>query len=416
MVCTSNERAGHSMNEPRLGRLRGPGHDASHVEPIELFYDVVYVLAVTQLTRHLLDDLSLRGAIETLILLLAVWAAWIHIAWLTNYLDPRERVMRVLLLALMLVSLVMSASLLEAFDGYGLAFGGALSASLLIGQTYGLIALWGRDPIGMVFERVLIWWVPVSALLVAGGLMDGSARLVAWGVAILVMYVVTATGFPLPRLGHAMTTDYPISGEHFAHRCYLFITIALGETILVIGTQFARLPRDGPTMEAFVLAFLGSAGLWWLYFDRDAEAGIGAISAAADPGRLGLWAYTFFHVPLVAGVIVSAAAFELTLAHPDSEVDVATACLMLGGAALFFFGLALFELEISRASVVPPLIAIGGLAALTPVATVATNLGLLAATTAIIAVASMSLTMRRRIAVESGAHERGLDEEAAGER
>ena len=82
MVCTSNERAGHSMNEPRLGRLRGPGHDASHVEPIELFYDVVYVLAVTQLTRHLLDDLSLRGAIETLILLLAVWAAWIHIAWL----------------------------------------------------------------------------------------------------------------------------------------------------------------------------------------------------------------------------------------------------------------------------------------------------------------------------------------------
>jgi low temperature requirement protein LtrA len=113
--------------------------------------------------------------------LLAVWAAWIHIAWLTNYLDPRERVMRVLLLALMLVSLVMSASLLEAFDGYGLAFGGALSASLLIGQTYGLIALWRRDPIGGVFERVLIWWVPVSALLVAGGFMDGSARLVAWG-------------------------------------------------------------------------------------------------------------------------------------------------------------------------------------------------------------------------------------------
>lgn len=246
--------------------------------------------------------------------------------------------------------------------------------------------------------------------------MDGSARLVAWGVAILVMYVVTATGFPLPRLGHAMTTDYPISGEHFAHRCYLFITIALGETILVIGTQFARLPRDAPTMGAFVLAFLGSAGLWWLYFDRDAEAGIGAISAAADPGRLGLWAYTFFHVPLVAGVIVSAAAFELTLAHPDSEVGVATACLMLGGAALFFFGLALFELEISRASVVPPLIAIGGLAALIPVATVATNLGLLAATTAVIAVASMSLTMRRRIVVGSGAHERGLDEEAAGER
>src|SRR5919106_997772 len=288
--------------------------------------------------------------------------------------------MRVLLLALMLLSLVMSASLLEAFDGYGLAFGGALSASLLIGQTYGLIAVWGRDPIGMVFERVLIWWFPVSALFIAGGLMDGSARLVAWGVAILVMYVVTATGFPLPRLGHAMTTDYTISGEHFAHRCYLFITIALGETILVIGTQFARLPRDAPTMGAFVLTFLGSAGLWWLYFDRDAEAGIGAISAAA---------------------------FELTLAHPNSEVDVATACLMLGGAALFLFGLALFELEISRASVVPPLIAIGGLAALTPVATVATNLGLLAATTAVIAVASMSLTMGRRIVVESGAHERG---------
>ena len=399
-------RDGGSTIEARLGRLRAPGHVASHVEPIELFYDVVYVLAVTQLTRHLVDDLSLRGAVETLILFLAMWAAWIHIAWLTNYLDPGARVMRALLLGLMLASLVMSASVFNAFDEYGLAFGGALSASLLIGQTYALAAVWGRYRIAAVFERVIVWWIPVSALLIVGGLMGGSARLVTWALAIVLMYVVTATGFPLPRLGHAMTTDYPISGEHFAHRCYLFITIALGETILVIGTQFAQLPRDAPTMAAFVFAFLASAGLWWLYFDRDAEAGIGAISAAADPGRLGVWAYTFFHVPLVAGVVVSAAAFELTLAHPDRDVEVATASLMLGGPALYFFGLTLFELEISRASVVPPLIAIAALAALIPVAAVATTLGLLAATTAVITVAATSLTMGRRIAIEAGVRER----------
>jgi low temperature requirement protein LtrA len=370
----------------RLTRLREPGHEAALVEPIELFYDLVYVLAVTQLTGHLLAGLTPRGALETVVLLMAVWGAWIHVAWITNYFDPRTRATRLLLLALMFCSLIMSSSLPQSFGDQGLAFAGGLSASLLIGQTWVLVAVAGRHPLTAVFKRVLIWWLPTSALLVAGGLVNGDARLACWLAVLVVMYVVTATGFPVPGLGRALTSEYTIAGEHMAHRCYLFITIALGESILVIGSQFGQLPRQPSTLAAFMLAFLGSAGLWWLYFDRSAGAGIAAMATAADPGRLGVWAYTYFHLPMVAGVILAAAGYEIVIAQPAAEVDLPAAVLTLGGPLLFVAGLALFKGNIRGEFPLVSLIVIGALLALIPVALATSALVLLAATTGVVVV------------------------------
>ena len=377
-------RATRLPGDGRFGHLREHDERAAEVKPIELFFDLVYVLAVTQLTRHLLANLTLRGALESLVLLLAVWGAWNHIAWITNYFDLDDRAARLVLIGLMLVSLIMSSSLFEAFDEHGLAFAAALSTSLLGGQAFALAAVGRGHPLTLVFERVLIWWVPVAALLLVGGLVDGVARIVVWLVALAVLYAVTWSGFPLPGLGRSVTTDYTIAGEHMAHRCLLFVTIALGESILVIGSEFGELSRAPSTVAAFVIAFVGSVALWWIYFDRGAMAGMRQIAAAPDPGRLGLTAFTFFHVPMVAGVIVAAAGDELALAHPREQVDVATACVVIGGPLLFLVGHTLYKRALWHVVPVYRLTAIGALLALVPVAVFSTALLLLALTTAVV--------------------------------
>jgi low temperature requirement protein LtrA len=378
-----------TANEPRarLAHLRGRGQ-AAEVRPIELFFDLVYVLAVTQLTRHLIENLTLRGALETLILMLAVWGAWTHIAWITNYFSLGDRAARLVLIGLMLASLIMSSSLFGAFEDHGLAFAGALSTSLLGGQVTVLVAVGRQHALATVFERVLIWWIPVCALLIAGGLVDGEARVALWVIALSALYAVTWTGFPLPRLGRSLTTDYTIAGEHMAHRCYLFITIALGESILVIGSQFGELPRASSTVAAFVIAFISSVAFWWIYFDRSAEAAIEVIGTATDPGRLGLTAYTFCHLPMVAGVIVAAAGYELAIAHPGDQLNVATTCLILGGPFLFLAGQTLFKRALWGYVPRDRLATIGVLLVLIPVAVASTALLLLSLATTVVATAA----------------------------
>jgi low temperature requirement protein LtrA len=379
--------------------LREQGRGAGVVRPIELFFDLVYVLAVTQLTRHLLANLTLRGVLETLILLLAVWGAWNHIAWITNYFDLGDRAPRLVLIGLMFASLIMSSSLFGAFDDHGLAFAAALSASLFGGQLAAVAAVGRRHRLSAVLERVLIWWIPVCSLLIAGGFVAGNARIALWVLALVVLYTVTWTGFPLPGLGRSLTTDYTIAGEHMAERCYLFITIALGESILVIGSQFGELAREPSTVTAFVIAFVGSVAFWWIYFDRSAEAGIEVMATATDPGRLGVTAYTYFHVPMVAGVIAAAGGYELAIAHPRDQVAAATACLILGGPALFLVGHTLFKRALWGLVPRARLAAIGALAALIPVAIVSTTLLLLALTSAVVVSAAWSSSRTHTSAV-----------------
>lgn len=378
-----------TLEERPPAHLREPGERAGEVRPIELFFDLVYVLAVTQLTRHLLAHLTLRGALETLILLLAIWGAWNHIAWITNYFDLGARATRLVLIGLMFASLIMSSSLFEAFGDHGLGFAGALSASLLGGQVFALAGVGRRHALAVVFERVLIWWIPVCVFLIAGGLVADDARIALWVIALAVLYVVTGTGFPLPRLGRSLTSDYTITGAHMAERCYLFITIALGESILVIGSQFGELPRTASAVAAFVTAFIGSVAIWWIYFDRSAEAAREAIATARDPGRLGVIAYTYFHVPIVAGVIVAAAGYELAMAHPGDQLDVATACLILGGPALFLVGQTLFKSAVWGRVPSSRLVPIGAVLALIPVAVVSTALVLLSLATTVLAAAAL---------------------------
>lgn len=349
-----------------------------------MFFDLVYVLAITQLTHHLLDHLTLRGAVETLLLLLVVWLGWIHTVWTTNYFDLRARPFRLVLIGVMLASLIMSASLPEAFDDRGFEFAAAFVAILAGGTAFLLACIGRRHRLSAVLERVLIWWSAIGLLWLAGGAAAGDARVAIWVVAVAAVYVVMWFGFPLPRLGRSLTTDYTITGEHMAHRCYLFITVALGESILITGSNFGERPSSAGTVAAFVVAFIGSVAFWWIYFDRGAEAGAEVIAGATDPGRLGLTAYTYFHIPMVAGIIVAAAGDELAIAHPNDSVTAATASIILGGPALYLAGTVLFKSALWGYVPASRFAGIAALAAIVPLALVASNLVLAAAATGVV--------------------------------
>jgi low temperature requirement protein LtrA len=366
-------------------RDRDEPHGHGHrVTPLELFFDLVFVFAVTMVSRFLLEHLTLRGAAQTLLLLVAVWRAWIVTAWLTNWFDPDRRPVRALLVGLMLVSLLMSAALPEAFGGRGLVFAGAY-AVMLVGRMLFAVAAPGPTPaLRRNFQRNLIWASGAGALWLAGGVATGAAREALWLGAVAIDVAAPAAGFYVPGLGPARTRDWAIAGEHLAERCGLFMIIALGESILVTGATLAGLALEPAVVAAFVVAFLGSVAFWWLYFDRSAESAAEVIARDADPGRLGRAAYTYLHLPMVAGIIVAAAGDELSIAHPGGPITAPAVATLVGGAALFLLGHFLFKRAVFGARSASRLTGLAALAALLPLSPFLTPLGLAGAVTLVL--------------------------------
>jgi low temperature requirement protein LtrA len=334
---------------------------------LELFFDLVFVYAVTQLSHRLLDHLTIGSTLGTLLLLVAVWRAWVDTTWVTNWFDPDRTPVRLLLVALMLVSLVMSVAIPEAFDEGGPMFALAY-VTIQAGRTaFVVLALERSSSLGRNFQRILAWFAIPAVLWVAGGLLQGEARYVLWVIAVVLEYTGPVAGFWTPGLGRSTTADWTVEGGHFAERCRLFVILALGESILVTGTTFAEIEASTATVSAFVVAFLGSVALWWIYFGRSAEAASGMFSSSEDPGRLARSAYTYFHLPMIAGIITVAAADELTVAHPGEHGTLASVTLTLGGTALFLAGHALFKWAVFGGLSWPRVVAIAALIALIPV-------------------------------------------------
>src|SRR5580658_3039361 len=188
---------------PRLLRDRS---GAQRVTNIELFFDLVYVFAVTQLSHHLLGEPTVRGALQTGLLLVMVWLVWIYTTWVTNWLDPEQMAVRLLLVVLMLVSLAMSASLPRAFGDLGLWVGGCYAAMQIGRSAFMVVALRGHR-LQANFARILAWCVVSGALAVGGGFAHGSARDLLWLLAVGVDLVGGAVGFATPGLGRSRTSD-----------------------------------------------------------------------------------------------------------------------------------------------------------------------------------------------------------------
>lgn len=386
-----------SFAAPSTGPLRDrEAEGAQRVTPMELFFDLVYVFAVTQLSHLLLQDLTWRGALHTALLLLAVWWAWIYTTWITNWFDPNYRGTRLMLFAVMLVSLLMSATIPDAFGDAGLYFAGAYAA-IQIGRCIWAVMQLGSDPsLRTNFQRILIWCTVAAALWIAGGFAEGTSRELIWLTAILIDYAAPAAGFYTPGMGRSATTDWNISGEHMAERCQLFVIIALGESILVTGATFSGLDHTAAATTALVVAFIGSVAFWWIYFDRAAERSSERIAASRDPGRLGRSAYTYFHLPIVAGIIVTAVGDELVIAHPTGHAANAAVIAVLFGPTLFLAGHALFKWVVFRVISTARVVAIALLAALAPFGTHISPLLLAAGATAIVIMVAVWDTILER--------------------
>ena len=295
--------------------------DGGKVTNIELFFDLVFVFAVTQLSSRLLTHLTVLGAVETLVLFLAVWWLWIYTSWATNWLDPERGLVRAMLMAMMLGGLLLSAALPNAFAGTGIAFVLAYCSMQILRTLAIVIASIGvnRDRMRN-FLRLEFYFLLSLPLWLYGAMLPAEQRLMCWAVALAIEYTGPFVLFATPFLGRSKVTDWDISGAHMAERCSLFIIIALGEAILVTGATFAGLDGNAATSAALVFSFIGSAAMWWVYFDTGAKRAGEVMEDDAQAGRLGRNAYTYFHMPIVAGVVVTAVADELMLSHPVARI------------------------------------------------------------------------------------------------
>jgi len=341
---------------------RRDGHGHAPVTMIELFFDLVFVFAVTQLSHRLLADLSPIGAVQTLLLFLAVWWLWIYTSWMTNWLDPQRLPVRVLLLMLMLGGLLLSSSIPAAFGERGALFA-FVFASIQIGRSlFMLAALRGHQPTNFRnFVRITIWFLVSGAFWIAGAL-NAEDRLALWGLAIALELLGPSAYFWVPGLGRSSTAEWDIDGAHLAERCALFVIIALGESILVTGATFAELEWNTTIVAAFLIAFLGSVAMWWVYFDTGAERASARIVKSADPGRHGRLAYTYLHALIIAGIIVCAVADEIVLVHPG-HLEAPGIAAILGGPIIYLTGNALFKWTMNDRRL-PPLSHLAGLATL----------------------------------------------------
>ncbi|MBB4440616.1 MULTISPECIES: low temperature requirement protein A [Rhizobium] len=320
--------------------LRAKGSASGNkVTFLELFFDLVFVFSISQLSHALAAHYTPLGAAEAALMTFAVWWVWIFTAWVTNWLDPDKMPVRGMLVALMMLGLLLSASIPEAFGDKGLLFAGAYVAMQVGRSLFTTYAMTRVDRANTLnFVRITAWLVAAGVFWIAGGLLEHEARLIAWVIALAIEYAGPAAGFAVPGLGRSTARDWDVSGAHMAERCALFVIICLGEAILVSGRTFAELPFSGLTSVVFVTAFIGTVAMWWLYFRFGHGRAAHRIEHEETPGSLARQAFTYGHIPILAGIIVHAVAVEFMFSHPHETGDLGIAAAVLGGSGLFLIG------------------------------------------------------------------------------
>jgi len=332
-----------TVHHHSLLRARG-AKDSSKVGWVELFFDLVFVFSVTQLSHLLLGDLTWNGAAEATFLMLAVWVAWMWTTWAMNWLDTRHAAVRVLLFALMAAGLVLSAAIPEAFEERALAFACAYVFIQNVRTLFTVFALRGGHHNEYVnFIRIEIWLAFASIFWIAGALAEGEARWALWITALGVDIVAAGVRFWCPGLGASDVDVWSVDPSHIAERCGLFVIIALGESVIVTGATFAELQWDPYNAAGFAASFIGTVAMWWVYFATTAEEASELFERRTDPGALARAAYTYAHIPIIAGIILTAVGDELVLAHPVGHLETNVAMILAGGPAIFLLGSGFFR-------------------------------------------------------------------------
>jgi low temperature requirement protein LtrA len=308
---------------------------------LELFFDLVFVVALAQLSRGLIQDLGWIRAFQTLVLLLALWLVWTTTAWITDLHDPRQPSIQLLVSVSMLGSLVMVVAVPDAFGHQGQVFAGTYVVINVGRHVFLAFAQRGHE-LQRRSIRVLFWFAASAVPWIVGGSVPVTARDYLWALAVAMDLTGGVLRYPTPWLGRSPESEYRIGAEHLAERYRQLFIIALGELILVTaltlsGSGFAR-----DRTAAFVVSFVGTALFWRIYIYQAGELLPAAIAAAPDPDRLARSA-AVTHPIMLAGIVATAVGDEVVIAHPLQNTRPAWVAVILGGPALFLAGRAAFE-------------------------------------------------------------------------
>jgi low temperature requirement protein LtrA len=314
------------------------------VTRLELYFDLVFIFAITQVTTFLSHSPTWGGLLRGLLLLSALWWAWGAYAWLTNTLDPEEGAVRLAVLGAMAAMLVVSLAAPGAFGRDGVTFGVAYFVVRALHLfLYGIAGRGDRDLFRAVI-RVAPVWMLAPALLVVAGFLDRSGQLALWGAALAVDYL----GVLIGRM-----RGWRISPAHFIERFELVIIIALGESIVAIGVGAAGLPLDAGVIAAALLGITIAGALWWLYFDWVVYVAQAKLSEATGAPRAAFArdAYSYLHLPMVAGIVLFAFGLKTTLPDVAGPLPTVPALGLVGGIALYLLAHVALRLRIGGTGV-----------------------------------------------------------------
>ncbi|MBG6218963.1 low temperature requirement protein LtrA [Arthrobacter sp. CAN_A6] len=344
------------MRIQAIRTTRNPGHANVSIKPGAVqFFDLVFVFAITQISHGLIEHPDGETFIRTFVLTLAMWWVWVYMTWAMNWLNPDRSPIRVMLISAMLVVLLMSSSIPQAFDErQGLTFAVGY-VCLQLGRT-AFMAVAARNydsALSLNFVRVSLWFAISAVFWILGGVLPPEERLYLWAVAITVDMLAPLIRFGLPVLGATPPMVWAISGEYMAERTGLFIILVLGESIIVTGTAFGDLEGTLLEISAFLSAFASTVLMWLLYFAHDESRGRRFITASDNPGLVARSAYTWVPVILVLGIVLTAVADELVLLRPSEnfgaeEQSVGTTTLIWAASSVYLLGNLLFKRAIGR--------------------------------------------------------------------
>ena len=352
--------------------------EEARVTPIELFFDLVFVFSLTQVTALMAADLTVHGLVRGLLLLALLWWCWVAYAWLGNVVRADEGIGRVAMFGAMAAMFVLAVTVPEAFDDIpgGLSGPVVVAVAYLVVRLLHLAIFWlaaGADG-DSGLRRQLIRFAPSvlgsTALLLVASQLEGTAQTVTWAAVLVVDYVGTmlagASGWRLR------------SAAHFAERHGLIVIIALGESIVAIGAGIASEPISWPIIVASTLGLTVAASLWWAYFDVLAIVAERALHRAEGEARARLArdAYSYLHLPMIAGIVLGALGLKKVLEYVSDtshhELTEALApvplCAMYGGVALYLLAHVAFRFRIWHHVFAQRVVAAALVVALIPVA------------------------------------------------
>lgn len=317
---------------------------------VELFFDLVYVFTIIQLSHYLLEHQTWLGALEAATLFAGVWWAWNYTAWAANWIDTDHNAGRAFMFVLMAFALMMAVSIHYAFGYRAWLFVVAYVGMALIRAFYMAHVMRGTQ-MGQNYWQLGMWSALSGVFWIAGALIE-PLRLPLWIVAVLIDYAGPYAGYYLPGHGATPMESWTLKGLHLLERNQLIFIIALGESILLLGGTMVGADLTAPLFAVAAIGFALIVSMWWLYFVHSGEAGEEAFHSTEDQTRLGRAGLAYAHGIMVCGAIVVAVAIEIIVAHPTDAVHLPSILIAVAGPLIFLAGIMLFRRTLGRR--IPP--------------------------------------------------------------